>query len=615
VFDHGTEAQPARKETASPQESDLYSELNVLDLPERVKERLRKLIAAGPPSDADLLAAIRELRRSDEPMRAGLCWFLGRADLTAQQRAGLAPALEACIAAGVEGPSQSAWPLAYWLAYVVWLASKSAEAPFFGWAAASMLLFGFAGLGSRLLQRRRRRLAASRLAVKAEVYALRALLGLRGELPIAPAARLAAAAPPWLRSDAEAELVAISRRLGGAEATLDPVSSGFLLSLTERRDPDVVRASLHILSRVGPGWLASALPFARGRTLAAWDDAPESDGGSLREAFDVAEEHLMARRSRERRLLREEWAAPDARLSDAPSLPLSQQLGAAVQEVRRARRTRRTLIFGGLAMVAVMPATLLATESCRALGLHPPAWARDPVLFGVGTSFLVGCLGVLIGVLAQPAMPTAVTRLAADHGPSIVGLLAEATKALAPGLTAEVKSALLSLLPQVRAVHRSCFTPYQRQCLLDLLAGQWLVSRGPRPGPFRRALQGLACLLGGPARSVAGVLIRSSAESALALQVAILQALMHIGDAGDLAAVRLTERTTKGKARFAVVHAAAVECLAILEERARADDDTDRLVRPADAPDEAMLLRPASGAPTDDDSTLVRPAQEPRDTR
>jgi len=263
----------------------------------------------------------------------------------------------------------------------------------------------------------------------------------------------------------------------------------------------------------------------------------------------------------------------------------------------------------------VMPATLLATESCRALGLHPPAWARDPVLFGVGTSFLVGCLGVLIGVLAQPAMPTAVTRLAADHGPSIVGLLAEATKALAPGLTAEVKSALLSLLPQVRAVHRSCFTPYQRQCLLDLLAGQWLVSRGPRPGPFRRALQGLACLLGGPARSVAGVLIRSSAESALALEVAILQALMHIGDAGDLAAVRLTERTTKGKARFAVVHAAAVECLAILEERARADDDTDRLVRPADAPDEAMLLRPASGAPTDDDSTLVRPAQEPRDTR
>ena len=147
-----------------------------------------------------------------------------------------------------------------------------------------------------------------------------------------------------------------------------------------------------------------------------------------------------------------------------------------------------------------------------------------------------------------------------------------------------------------------------RQCLLDLLVGPSAASTRRASGPIRRRLDALLAPLRAISSPVARALSSTESDERLALEVAILQALMHIGDAGDLAAVRLTERRTRGKARFAVVHAAAAECLAILEERARLDGDTDRLVRPADAPDEAMLLRPATGAPADDDATLVRPA-------
>jgi hypothetical protein len=180
-----------------------------------------------------------------------------------------------------------------------------------------------------------------------------------------------------------------------------------------------------------------------------------------------------------------------------------------------------------------------------------------------------------------------------------------------PDVRRDAEVALVDLLPRVRAAHRADFTPYQRQALLDLLVGSRAVGGGRPLGALRAMWRAAAA----PFHSISERGYThprgGQAPGRADLAVAILQALMHIGDAGDLTAVRLTERRTRGKAPLAVVHAAAVECLTILAERARKDGDADRLLRPSQAPDDDMLLRPATGAPRDDEGTLVRPAERP----
>jgi hypothetical protein len=324
-----------------------------------------------------------------------------------------------------------------------------------------------------------------------------------------------------------------------------------------------------------------------------------------------AEAALRIRLIKDRDRLRHEWSRDAPQTTNPTGLPQSQQFAASAMEIRRVRRLRRTLILGG-ALLAGAP-FVLATAAIysEALGFAIPRVLPNLLLGGVIGSFLGGFVAILIGILAQPAMPVPVAALAAEHGPAIAGVLAEATRALAPALTSEVKAALADVLPQVRASDRNRYTPLQRQCFLDLLVGPW--SRAGRMGrrrPIGRLMAALARPFGYCTWRLGSALPSGGHERDIRLQVAILQALMHIGDAGDLAAVRLVVSRTRNRPDLAVVHAAARECLTIIEDRARLLDDTDLLLRPADPADASTLLRPAMRAPATPDGLLVRPAEE-----
>jgi len=364
-------------------------------------------------------------------------------------------------------------------------------------------------------------------------------------------------------------------------------------------DPATAAAALNIVGRIGEGWLVGpVLARAQAGRQSGWST-------EQRAAFCSGLEETLARleerREEQRRSIRREYEA----VGD-PTRPATETCDDAAQmagTIRGLRLVRRALRLASAALYGVVFAVVAVMVGWRG---DPPYWSSWllPVMM---TGAIGGPVALLAAMLAGVRRRNDVLRFTDRLDPRTTGLLVEATRLVLPDVTAGAEATLTRALPQVRACHRSFFTPHQRQCLLDLLVGPSAASTRRAGGPIRRRLDALLAPLRAISSPVARALSSTESDERLALQVAILQALMHIGDAGDLAAVRLTERRTRGKARFAVVHAAAAECLAILEERARLDGDTDRLVRPADAPDEAMLLRPATGAPTDDEATLVRP--------
>lgn len=109
------------------------------------------------------------------------------------------------------------------------------------------------------------------------------------------------------------------------------------------------------------------------------------------------------------------------------------------------------------------------------------------------------------------------------------------------------------------------------------------------------------------------------------LILAVLEALKQVGTPQCIPAVqrvittpystRLVIRVTESLGFYQLgatvrrIQDAALECLAVLQERERLERDRTTLLRPAERPDDSeTLLRPASGAPSGDEWALVRPA-------
>jgi HEAT repeat protein len=105
------------------------------------------------------------------------------------------------------------------------------------------------------------------------------------------------------------------------------------------------------------------------------------------------------------------------------------------------------------------------------------------------------------------------------------------------------------------------------------------------------------------------ILCRALGRGSATTDVAILEALGHVGGASAVGPVERMARSGRSPA----IRACAERALPVLRERRRAETDPVRLLRPVGAPSdpENVLLRPACGAPSPDDTAkLVRPADE-----
>jgi hypothetical protein len=115
----------------------------------------------------------------------------------------------------------------------------------------------------------------------------------------------------------------------------------------------------------------------------------------------------------------------------------------------------------------------------------------------------------------------------------------------------------------------------------------------------------------GPERqaAMARLISRGAAWDDPDLAIAVLGALTHIGQARALDAVRFLACAEERDAHSAVREAASA-CLPIIEARAQQCRRSGALLRPAEAPSDA-LLRPAAARSTDADSLLL-PSRAPR---
>jgi len=154
-----------------------------------------------------------------------------------------------------------------------------------------------------------------------------------------------------------------------------------------------------------------------------------------------------------------------------------------------------------------------------------------------------------------------------------VGFLAEAMEYGDKGIERQAETALVRLLPRLRATDHALLTEPQRRCL-------------------DRAL-----------------VKRRSPELALAILAAYEQV-------GDEKSVELVERIASAQIPAIKDHRVikrAAEVLPALRHRAELVRAAQTLLRPADKADADILLRPASGPPTGPVETLLRPVEDERD--
>ncbi len=576
-------------------EPSVTDEIAALGLPSHVEAMLRDLVAHDPPDEQRLRELCGALRKRDNAMRTGILWYLTKASIPKAMQADAAASVEA-VTLEYENPS---WPpIGCWTIYPLVLV-LTLRSPW------KWLVFSFAVVNALpipvLLMRLRRRLSRpDRDARTALLSALQVLETVTGRIPIGRAARLVHESPEWLRPDAEAAFRDMAQRLTPADAEERPIGSwARLLDLVKHPNADVARSALRALEQAGEGWLVHAVePLVAQQQADAW--SPEQRSAFANQAARTVAE-LQTRRTRSREELRAEWAD---HIVEPTASEITDFEAEALRQLRRARFMRRGMILGGSASVIGAFVMVLAAA---ALLDRPPIGTLMAFLMALCGGFVA----ILLGILGRPGRGSRIWAWSVPGDPTSVGRLAEWTKLLMPDVTQEAKAGLVMLLPDVRAHHRYGITPYQRQCLLDLLTGEWaLPTSARRPSLFAR-------MFGRALHRISDLAVlpwlwpmRLDPDEHEELAVGILRALMHIGDGADLNALRNYERRTRNNRHRVVSHAAAVECIAIVEERARTLSDAERLLRPAPPPDDAMLLRPASGDPSTPPEMLVRPVGE-----
>ncbi len=154
-----------------------------------------------------------------------------------------------------------------------------------------------------------------------------------------------------------------------------------------------------------------------------------------------------------------------------------------------------------------------------------------------------------------------------------VGRIAEAVLWPDEKIRAAAMSALVRVLPKLKASDAGILTSTQRTCLN-------------------------------------GLLDRTTARERPDVVVALLRALEQVGDMSAVPYVRSLANMPDATARMATVREAARECLPVLLERARQNTDPQVLLRPAEQPaaPEEMLVRPVMPGPVAEDAMLLRPA-------
>lgn len=183
---------------------------------------------------------------------------------------------------------------------------------------------------------------------------------------------------------------------------------------------------------------------------------------------------------------------------------------------------------------------------------------------GSFTGMIGGMVALFAATQLQKDAATALTRY--DDIRS-VGPLAEALEFEDKGVATEASGALVRLLPRLRASDHAVLTPDQRRCL---------------------------------DRSVVK---RRNAD----LTMAVLAAYEQIGDETS---VELVERIAAGEVKGIGdqrVIAYAGEILPAMRRNAELVKAAQTLLRPADAAESDMLLRPAGGAPDGPEERLLRP--------
>ncbi len=542
--------------------TDLTREMDALDLPEETRSALREIIASAPRSESDLEVLLKAVERAThEPARAALCWYLGVADLSPAHQDRAKEVLKRVVGSYVRPAPLSAGQIRLRLLVAVWLilvaVAGDEPTPSIIFAA---LLCAHGAMGIALLIRRWKERRPRPAGERAAIQALRSLHRITGKPPISEAARLAALGQEWLRSEAVAEYESLCT-IAAETGRSDPVMAVSIAHMALHPDPSIARSTLRALGGIAPHYAAAAVREIADTALARAGNWSLTERGMLE--TEAAEAVAKIERRSEARATEMEVppVAEPSGQDHAETSPSRAYLNHLAWDVRRIRKGRRAVF--GLAGVCF---------AFAALGL-PIAI----VLPGDKTNFAVACalaipLGmvfVLVGMLIQPSSRSPIWMAGWRGSRAEIGPLLEATRLLMPNVLHRVAPRLYEGLPELRRTDQELLTPYQRQCLVDALVGEWLINRSRRRSALRRLVDAVAVPLGKLFR-IPGALFGSNATYRDdVMRTAILHALMNIGDEADAPAVRLVVQRTHNRRQHPIVHAAAVECLGILDERRR----------------------------------------------
>ncbi|NLH98437.1 MAG: hypothetical protein GX446_02985 [Chthonomonadales bacterium] len=549
---------------------DPASEIDALNLPEQDRSALKEIIASGPRSERhldEMLSAVQTTRH--EPMRAGLCWYLGVADLGPAYQARAKEVLTRVIGSYTRRGPLSAGQIRLMLLLAAWLLLNA----FVGVQPAgsilcAALLCASAAMGVVWLLKRSKERHPRPDGERAAIQALRSLHRITGKPPLGEAMALALLGHEWLRKEALAEYESLCAA-AAHDGRTDPLMTVAIARLALHSDPLIARSTFRALGGIAPHYAIAAIRDIAEAALV------QADGWSLTERGLLQTEAAEAVARIERRFDGHEAGTnvqpvcgPSGQ-EDTDDSASRAYLDHLAWDVRRIRKGRRA-VFG-------------VAGSCfafAAVGLPIAV-----VLPGDMTNFAVGCvlamlLGmvfVVVGMLIQPASRSPIWKAGWHGNRNEIGPLLEATKLLMPNVLQRVAPALYEGLPCLRDTDRDLLTPYQRQCLVDALVGEWLVNRSRRRSALRRLVDAVGVPLGTLCR-IPGALFGAYATYRDDLmRTAILHALMAIGDDADAPAVRLVVQRTHNRRQHPIVHAAAVECLRMLDERQPSAPDTNQI--------------------------------------